>query len=197
MINVDFAEPGLHARMPSIQNIIISSLHMIHTKSNLVLQSMPTYPILTKNLPSLKPSHKTAQKDSTVQIAPNSTLKLRRSLTQHLRQILQVVRSSDAKLAHKVPRRALHVAIVAIVLRRRVLFRSSEIGVAGNGRRSFEALQARLGFRLRVRIEGAFAEELVRGDAFLAAEFLPRELFFVVCGRCLSKSLWEVQGMRN
>lgn len=113
----------------------------------------------------------------TVQIIPNSTLQPLCSLSQHLRQIIQVISCRDTKLPHKVLSRTLQIPIILF----RVLFLPSKVGVRRNGTCTLKTLQTLLGFRLCVRVEGALAEELVAGNAFLGAEFLAGVFLGVVC----------------
>lgn len=108
---------------------------------------------------------------SVVQVIPNGTLQLRRALAQHTRQVLQIISSGDAELAHKVLCRSLQVAVVLNATGALLVFGTAEVGVGGNGLRAFEALQACFGLILCGRVVGAFAEEFVGGNAFLDAEF--------------------------
>ena len=146
------------------------------TESSLAIQIIPysTYFTISKTLPILPPKPQTKEK--------KQTLQLTRPLPQHLRQILQIIPGRDAKLAHEIPRRALQVAVVAILVHlQRLVLGPAEIRVAGDGRRALEALQPGFGFGLGGRVEGGAAEEFVRGDAFLRAEFGAGVLFGVVC----------------
>ena len=123
---------------------------------------------------------------SAVQVTPDRTLQARADLTHGGAQTLQVVGGSNAKSAHEVARGRLHVTVAGAAVTAvlgQVVLGPAEVGVAGDAGRALEALQARLGLGLRVRVEGALAEELVRRDALLIAELLPRVLLVVACGR--------------
>lgn len=113
----------------------------------------------------------------TIQIRPHRTPQLRRPLPKHLRQVLQIIPRRDPKLPHKVLCRALKVTIV--LLAPFILF-APEIRVRRDGAGALKALEPRLGLRLCRGVEGAFAEELVRGDALLGAELLARIALAVV-----------------
>lgn len=118
------------------------------------------------------------------------TLQLSRPLPQDIRQILQIITSRDPKLPHKIPRRALQIAVIPILVSlRHVVFRSTEVGVAANGRSAFEALETLLGFCLGGSVEVVAAEEFVRGDAFLGSEFFAGVFFVVVWGGWLVRCL--------
>lgn len=121
-----------------------------------------------------------------VEITSNSTLKPRGTLAQHLRQILQIITSRDTKFAHKVLSSTLQITIIFTSI---FLLGSSEVCVRGDGGRSFETLKSLLGFSLGVWVECAFAEELVRGNAFLGAEFLAGVFLFVIW-MYVSRSFW-------
>lgn len=110
------------------------------------------------------------KRSSVVQIIPNSTLQLRRALAKHARQVLQIIASGDAKLAHKVLCRSLQVAVVLDATCALLVFGTAEVRVGRDGLGAFEALQAGLGLVLCGRVVSAFAEELVGGDTFLDAE---------------------------
>ena len=121
-------------------------------------------------------------------------MQLRRPLPQNLRQILQIIPRRDAKLPHKVPRGALEVAVIAVLVRLGLVLGPAEIRIAGDGGRALEAVQAGLGFGLGGRVEGGAAEEFVRRDALLRAEFRARVLFTVVCcflGELLLAFVWK------
>jgi hypothetical protein len=107
---------------------------------------------------------------SAVQIISKRALQLSSTFANHRRQILNVIASCDAELAHKVFRCVLQVPIV----QRRVdlIFRSTKVRVRADRSRAFEALQAILGSALLGRVESVATEELVGGDAFLRAELL-------------------------
>jgi hypothetical protein len=96
-----------------------------------------------------------------------------------VRQVLQVVAGRDAEFAHKVLGRALEVAVVLPAV---VLLGPAKVGVGRDGAGALEALEAPLGLGLRARVEGALAEELVRRDGLLGAEFGAGVFLFVVCG---------------
>jgi hypothetical protein len=120
---------------------------------------------------------------SVVEVIPNGPLQLRRPLAKHTRQILEIVTSSDPKLAHKVLRRRFQIAVVFDATGASLfVFWTAEVGIGRYGLRAFEALQARLGFGLCGGVVGAFAEEFVGGDAFLDAEFLAGVALGVVWG---------------
>lgn len=98
-----------------------------------------------------------------------------------MRQILQIIPSRNPKLPDKIPRRALQIAIIAPIGLRRVVVGTAKVRVAGDGRRALEALETGLGFGDGGRVEGGAAEEFVRRDAFLGAEFCAGVFFGVVC----------------
>lgn len=109
-------------------------------------------------------------------------MQLSRPLPKHLRQIVQIITGRNAELTHKVPRRTLEVAIIPVLVRGgQVVFGPAEVGVTRDRRRAFEALQSALGLGLRGRVEVVAAEELVRRDAFLVAEFRAGVFLFVRC----------------
>lgn len=109
-------------------------------------------------------------------------MQLSRPLPKHLREIVQIIAGRNAELAHKVPRRTLQVAVIPVLVGGgQIVFGPAEVGVTGDGRRAFEALQSTLGLGLRGRVEVVAAEELVRRDAFLVAEFRAGVFFFVRC----------------
>ena len=110
------------------------------------------------------------KRSSVVQIIPNSTLQLRRALAKHARQVLQIVASGDAELAHKVFCCSLQVAVVLDATCALLVFGTAEVRIGRDGLGAFEALQAGLGLVLCGRVIGAFAEELVGGDTFLDTE---------------------------
>merc|ERR1712014_449528 len=49
-----------------------------------------------------------------VQVIANSALQFRRTLSEHLRQVLNIIASRDAELPHEIPRSALKVATVLL-----------------------------------------------------------------------------------
>jgi hypothetical protein len=98
---------------------------------------------------------------SVVQVIPNSTLQLRRTLPKHTRQVLQIIASGDAELAHEVLCRSLQIAVVLNATRALFVFRTTEVGVGRDGLCALEALQTCLGLGLCGWVESAFAEELV------------------------------------
>jgi hypothetical protein len=114
------------------------------------------------------------------EIIPNSPLQLSRPLTHEIRQILQVVPSRDAKLAHEVLGGGFQIAV--LVGAGFIVFVTAKVGIGGDGAGALEALQSGLGLGLRVGVEGSLAEELVRGDGFLGTEFLAG--VFLVIGWC-------------
>ena len=138
---------------------------------------------------------------STVQVRADGALQLGGALAQHVRQVLEVVGRGDAEAAHKVARRRLEVAVTTGAPRSvlgPVVLGPAEVGVARDGRGALESLQARLGLGLRARVEGAPAEELVRGDALLRAELLARVLLaLVVCGARGLGSAWDCWRMER
>jgi hypothetical protein len=81
----------------------------------------------------------------TVEVTPDGTLKPRSTLTQHLRQVLQVISSRNSKLAHKVLRCTLKITII---ISTGFLLRTSKVCVGRNGGCSFESLQSLLSFGL-------------------------------------------------
>jgi hypothetical protein len=113
-------------------------------------------------------------------------LKPRGTLTQHLRQVLQIITSRNTKFAHEVLCGTLQITIIFTSI---FILGSSEVCVRGDGGRSFETLKSLLGFGLGVGVECAFAEELVGRNAFLAAEFLAGVFLFVIW-MYVNKSLW-------
>lgn len=137
----------------------------------------------------MRPSkdHSTPHKHhSVVEIIPNSTLQLRRTLAEHARQVFQVIASSDAEFAHEVLCGSLQIAVVLDATRTRFVFRTTEVGVGRNGLCALEALQTCLGLGLCGWVEGAFAEELVGGDTFLNAELFAGVALGVVWGELVS-----------
>ena len=88
------------------------------------------------------------KRSSVVQIIPNSTLQLRRALAKHARQVLQIIASGDAELAHKVLCRRLQIAVVLDATGTFLVFGTAEVGVGRDGLSAFEALQAGLGLVL-------------------------------------------------
>jgi hypothetical protein len=121
------------------------------------------------------------------QIIPNSPLQPPRPLADQVRQVLEVVAGRDAELADEVLGRALEVAVV---LARVVLLGAAEVRVGRDGAGALEPLQALLGLGLRVRVEGALAEELVRRDGLLLAEF-GAGVFLLVVWRVML--VWRAQ----
>lgn len=119
---------------------------------------------------------------SVVQVIPNSALQLRRALAKHTRQVLKIVASGDAELAHKVLRRGLQIAVVLDATGAFLVFGTAEVGVGRYGLCALEALQTCLGLGLCGWVEGAFTEELVGGDTFLNAELLASVALGVVWG---------------
>lgn len=110
-------------------------------------------------------------------------MQLLRPLTRHTDQILQIIPRRGPEPADEIPRRALQVAVVAVLVRlRQVIVRASKVRVRGDGRGALEALQPGFGLGGRGRVEVVAAEELVRGDALLGAEFLPGVLLGLVWG---------------
>lgn len=87
------------------------------------------------------------------------TLQSRRALAQQVGQVIQVIASRDAELAHEILGRVLEVAVV--VAGGPILLGPPEVSVAADGGRALEALEARLGLVLCRGIEGTAAEELV------------------------------------
>ena len=75
-----------------------------------------------------------------VQVVPNSTLQLRRALAEHARQVLKIIASGDAKLAHKVLCGSLQVAIVLDATGALLVLRTAEVGVGRDGLCALEAL---------------------------------------------------------
>lgn len=98
-----------------------------------------------------------------------ATLQLDGAISNQLRKVLQVITSRDAEATDKVLGRVLEVAI-RVVRGRDVVFRTPEVGVAGDRGGSVELAQTVLGLGLGLRVESLAAEELVRRDALLGAE---------------------------
>jgi hypothetical protein len=123
---------------------------------------------------------------SVVEVIPNSTLQLRRTLAEHTRQIFQIIASGNAELAHEVLCRSLQIAVVLDATRALLVFGAAEVSVRGDGLCALEALQTCLGLGLCGWVEGAFAEELVGGDTLLNTELLAGVALGVVWGVIVS-----------
>lgn len=123
---------------------------------------------------------------SVVQVIPNSTLQLRRALAKHTRQVLQIISSGDAELAHEVLCRSLQIAVVLNATGALLVFGTTEVCVGRDGLRAFETLQTGLGLVLCGRVVGALAEEFVGGNAFLHAELFAGVALGVVWGVVVS-----------
>jgi hypothetical protein len=115
----------------------------------------------------------------TVHIRPHGVAQFTRSLAEEIAQVLNVIPGRHPKLAHEIFGRGLNVPVVASCAAgfAALVLGPAEVGIAGDGGGAAEALEAGLGFGLRVGVVGVAAEEFVRGDALLRAEFGAGVLF--------------------
>lgn len=90
------------------------------------------------------------------------------AFTQKVGQVLQIIAGSDAEASNQVPCCSLQVAIT--VLRWKVILGPAEVGVAGDGGRTFELLQTSLGLFLGCWVELISSEEFVGRDTLLVTE---------------------------
>lgn len=97
------------------------------------------------------------------------TLQFGCTLPDKVRQILNIITSSNTKATHKVPSSILQVA-VGVVGNREVIFGPAEIRITRNGSGTVELAKTIPCLRLRVGIESLPSEELVRGNALLGTE---------------------------
>ena len=102
----------------------------------------------------------TSSLHSTVQIPRHSTPQLPSTLASNIDQILQIITSSKTHLPDEILCCSLDIAVVA-TLTDHVLFRSTEVSIAGDGGGAFETLQALFGFGLSLWVEVVAAEELI------------------------------------
>jgi hypothetical protein len=100
----------------------------------------------------MNPTSSQQWKDSrslVVKVVPNRTLQLRRAVTQHARQVLEIIASGDTELAHEIFGGSLEIAVVLDASGALLVFGTAEVGVGRDGLGAFEALQTCLGFGLR------------------------------------------------
>lgn len=119
----------------------------------------------------------------TVQKRPHSPSQLISRLPSQRSHILQIISRRNAKLPNKVLRRALKITILAT--RTNLIFVTTKVGIARDGRGALEPLEAPFGFGLRIGVELVAPEEFVAPDAFLCAEFVAGGCGCGVCG-CVS-----------
>jgi hypothetical protein len=94
----------------------------------------------------------------TVQVTSNSTLQFSRSLPKDCRQVLQVITSGIAELAHEVLCGAFQVSIILTAF---LLLGTAKVCVRRDGCCAFETLESLLRFGLCVWIESPLSEELI------------------------------------
>jgi hypothetical protein len=84
------------------------------------------------------------------------------AVTQHMRQILQVISRSDAEPSYHISRCAFQVAIpTELVGRGQVILRPSKVRIAGDSRGALEVLQTILRLGLRSGVKFISAKEFI------------------------------------
>lgn len=109
------------------------------------------------------------------------TLKLGSPLADNVRQVLEVVSSSDSEATDKVLGRVFEVTI-PVIHRRELILGPAEVGVTGDRRRTAEVLQSLLSLSLGVGIVAFATEVFIGRDTLLGAEACPGLRKLLICG---------------
>lgn len=89
------------------------------------------------------------------------TLKLGSSLTNNMREVLEIISSGDSETANKILGRILKITIT-VVNSRELILGPAEVGIAGNRGCAAKVLQSLLSLSLGGRVISFTTKELIR-----------------------------------
>lgn len=135
------------------------------------------------HLCSVRSAHKRPEQFIyTAETLEKLTLKLGSPLADNVRQVLDVVSSSDSEATDKVLGRVFEIAIT-VIHRRELILGPAEVGIAGDRRRTAEVLKSLLSLSLSVGVVALAAEVFVGRDTLLGAEACPGLSKLLLCGK--------------